>query len=143
MNSILYFQAAKLQDKDVIVSDGHIIDDIVERNECIHEIFGLSDKVSDLNFPWCGKVQDKYFIHGCLSSMDELNRKMSFGYMCSSSNFEECLEKDLKVVNQGIDDATRKTIQSYKRRKFLIRIACVVIPIVIVILTYSLFNNQV
>lgn len=141
MNSILYFQAAKLQDKDVIVSDGRIIEDIAERNECIHEIFEISNKAHNSGSEWCGKVHGKYFIYGCLASKDELNRKMSFGYMCSSSNFEECLEKDLKVVNQGIDDATRKTIQSYKRHRFLIRIACIAIPIVIVILVYSLFNN--
>lgn len=141
MNSVLYFQAAKLHDKDVIVSDGRLVEDIAERNECIQEIFGLSNKVPDLGLQWCGKVHDKYFIHGCLDSLDELNRKMSFGYMCSSSNFEECLANDLKVVGQDIDDATKQTIQSYKRRKSVIGIAGVVIPVILLLLLYLLLNN--
>lgn len=71
MNNILWYQPAKLSDKDIVIKNGIILEEGTERFEAFQNLKKVSEKAIGKERPWHGKLVT------IISSRAILKKKMS------------------------------------------------------------------
>lgn len=110
MNNILWYQPAKLSDKDVVIKNGIILEEGTERIEAFQNLKKVSEKAIGKERPWHGKIGNYYFIKGNFEKKDERGRRLSFLFISDAPNSTEVFFDTLKVINQKLDEQTATCI---------------------------------
>ena len=118
MNNILWYQPAKLSDKDVVIKNGNILDEGTERLEAFQNLKKISEKAIGKERPWHGKIGNYYFIKGNFEEKDERGRHLSFLFISDAPNGKEALINTLKAINQEVNEKTESCLSSQKSSVF-------------------------
>lgn len=110
MNNILWYQPAKLSDKDVVIKNGIILEEGTERLEAFQNLKKVSNKAIGKERPWHGKIGNYYFIKGNFEEKDERGRQLSFLFISDAPNGKEAFFDTLKAINQKLDEQTATCI---------------------------------
>lgn len=114
MNNILWYQPAKLSDKDVVIKNGNILEEGTERLEAFQNLKKVSDKAIGKERPWHGKIGHYYFVKGNFEEKDERGRQLSFLFISDATNGKEAFFDTLKKINKQVNEKTAICIASQK-----------------------------
>ena len=118
MNNILWYQPAKLSDKDIVIKNGIILEEGTERFEAFQNLKKVSEKAIGKERPWQGKIGHYYFIKGNFKEKDERGRQLAFLFISDAPNGKEALINILKVINQEVNEKTESCLASQKSPVF-------------------------
>ena len=114
MNNILWYQPAKLSDKDIVIKNGIILEEGTERFEAFQNLKKVSEKAIGKERPWHGKIGNYYFIKGNFEEKDERGRHLSFLFISDALNGKQAFFDTLKKINKQVNEKTVICIASQK-----------------------------
>lgn len=114
MNNILWYQPAKLSDKDIVIKNGIILEEGTERFEAFQNLKKVSEKAIGKERPWHGKIGNYYFIKGNFEEKDERGRHLSFLFISDAPNGKQAFFDTLKKINKQVNEKTVICIASQK-----------------------------
>lgn len=119
MSNILWYQPAKLSDRDVIVYNGSVIEQDICRSTYFARIMKIADKVSAHPRPWWGNVENYYFVKGCFTQKDEKGRLLSFMFLSECADDKRKLIQITSDLGFELDTDTKRCIENESKYKIL------------------------
>lgn len=141
MNNILWYQPAKLNDRDVIAFNGTVIEQDIYRSTYFAQIKKIAKKVSDLPRPWWGNVDNYYFVKGSFKQKDEKGRLLSFMFLSESQNDKNTLLQITRDLGFELAPDTITCIESESKKKFKTLYIIIVLLIASLIYLYSNYGK--
>lgn len=139
MSNILWYQPAKLSDRDVIVYNGSVIEQDMYRSTYFARIKKLADKVSVHPRPWWGNVENHYFVKGSFNQKDEKGRLLSFMFLSECADDKKTLIQITSDLGFELDADTKRCIENESKKKYKI-LFVVIIMLLIASFIYIVSN---
>lgn len=141
MNNILWYQPAKLSENDIIIHNGHPLEEGLDRIELFNKLKKISEKAIGKKRPWHGKIDKYYFVKGNFTVKDERGRNLSFMFISDATDGKKELIETLKVINQNMTEQTKACLNSSSVRQKPIIICLIALCIVALITLLAKYFN--
>lgn len=141
-HSCFWYQPATLGTPDIISYNGKILTSYTERSEAFNIIRKCADKAIRNPLPWCGYVNNYFYMKGTLDARDERNRILSFQFVTDEANYKEALNRELKTINIGMSEESLSCLTLFNRPFFPYHYITIIVCIVLICLILYLIVNH-
>ncbi len=139
MSNILWYQPAKLSERDVMLMDNRPLDG-EERSKAFASLKKVADKAVGKDTPWHGILKGYYFAKGNLDATDEKGRRLCFMFITDAADGKEQLREALKAQNMRMTEETEECIDA--KSKTLRTAVLVLLAVAIVAVAVAFINSN-
>ena len=142
--SILWYQPAELSEKDVVTSKGQVLTDSNDIRNKFRLLKETAEHVIGEKKPWCGMVNNLFFLKGYLNDVDKIGRQLSFMYLTdakSDQEIPELLQSELNAIGYDMDEQTKACLDNRNKSTTSLIVLLVISAIIIAIIVAVIFND--
>ena len=138
MNNILWYQSANLLDQDVVIYNGKTLDVGLERTEAFSKLKKISEKVIGKKRPWCGKVDNYFFVKGSFEAKDERGRNLIFLFVSDALDGKQALVNTLQSSGQQMTQKTQNSLNTSNKHWKEVAICVLIVAGIIAMVVYAI-----
>lgn len=121
--SLLWYQHQDPKQDDVMFLNGKMLTKQCDIQENFSIISFVANKAIEKPTPWCGRINNLFFLKGFLNSNDNLGRMMSFIYITDNKDYRASCITELRAAGLAMSKETENCLSEkyirYRCKKYL------------------------